>query len=135
MAKSLPVPRDLAGILFIIASGILPNLALGGGEEFHVSGVVYSIVEPHSVVVQHKRVVGPGQISVIEDRIERIRTVEFSTADEQRFSEIRSIHPGDHVTIDGVIMGKEHMFFTIRVDSSGGARDEPADSPEPPVNR
>jgi hypothetical protein len=128
VAKLLPISKSLAGFLFIIASGIFPDLARGGGEEFHVTGVVYSIVYPYSVAGDL------GQICVIEDQSGRRRTVKFSTADQQRWLAISYIHPGDHVTIDYVIMGDERSFNTIRIDSSGGTSGNPTASPESTVS-
>jgi len=104
--------------------------------EFHIAGIVYSIVKPHSVEIQDKRVVEvPGQISVVEDRSDRTRTVEFSTRDEQKFKVISSIHQGDHVTIDGEIFENEQHLLFIRVDGSGGTRGNPTVSPESTVSR
>jgi len=122
MAIFFRISKSLVGLLFIIAWGFFPNLALGGGQEFHISGIVYSIDTPRSIEV-------PGRISVIEDRTFRIRTVEFSAADEQRWDAISSIRPRDHVRIDGAIMGNEREFFSIIIDGSGGARGNPTAKP------
>jgi hypothetical protein len=105
--------RNLASLLLVVAFGFFANLALGGGEEFYVSGVVVSTVNSDSRATGNEDIVG---VYIVEDGTGRIRKVGFSRADEQRFPIISSIRNRDRVTIDGAIMGTEQHIFSIIVN-------------------
>jgi hypothetical protein len=131
LLRMLTTPR---GMLLFIVLGLFADFAFGGGVPLHVSGIVESVVGPHEVVGKHhKRVSVPGQILVHQDNGGASRTVAFSTDYDHRFT-ISSIHKGDHVTIEGAIVGRgEQYLFSVRVDSSAqpASTASPTASPTP----
>jgi hypothetical protein len=136
-----PIPRfprilnNTVGFLLVVFLSLSANLARAGGQEFHVVGVVEDVILPREEKVKHNNVVSiPGKIRVHDEYAHQSRMVQFSIADDQKFEITSRIHTGTHVTIDGAIMGEEHILFSVQVDASSELANDAKATASPVVN-